>query len=37
MLLNLIENIAFYLRLLYAASHNNWDEVGRSDRLAILQ
>jgi hypothetical protein len=37
MLFNFIESIAFSLRLLYAASHNNWDEVGGSDRLAILQ
>lgn len=37
MLLSLFENTAYSLRLLYVASHNNWGEVGGSDRLAILQ
>jgi hypothetical protein len=32
---NLIENIAVPLRLLYVAAHNNWDEAGGTDWLAI--
>ena len=36
-LLNIFENTANSLRLLYVALHNNWDEVGGIDRLAILQ